>query len=151
MKKIGIALTALTLTAMAAATPSASAEPTRSSSTPTASAPAVAAADGYLYAWDGFGRSGAQCRWLNDDTDWSTCSGISMRNRASSLENRGYAGAYEDVDLFWTTGYGGSKNCLPNGRYLDNLTGIYFLWDGKSGQGQTMNNNISSHRWSNNC
>lgn len=149
MKKISIALAALTLTAMAAAVPSASAQPAQSSSALKGSV--AAAADGYLYAWDGFARSGAQCRWQLDDADWGTCSGISMRNRASSLENRGYAGAYEDVDLFYSLSWQGSRNCLPNGYYLDNLTGIYFLWDGKAGQGQTMNNNIASHRWSNNC
>ncbi|MER6089736.1 hypothetical protein [Streptomyces bluensis] len=151
MKKISIALTALTLTALAAAAPSASAQPAQSSPAPNNSVAAAAAADGYLYAWDGFARSGAQCRWQGNDDNWDTCSGISMRNRASSLENRGYAGAYEDVDLYYSPSWQGSRNCLPNGYYLDNLTGIYFLWDGKAGQGQTMNNNIASHRWSNNC
>ncbi|MEV7796966.1 hypothetical protein AB0O68_34175 [Streptomyces sp. NPDC087512] len=149
MKKISIALTTLTLAAMAATAPTASAQPEPSSAAPKGAV--AAAADGYLYAWDGFARGGAQCRWQLDDADWSTCSGISMRNRASSLENRGYAGAYEDVDLFYSPSWGGSRNCLPNGYYLDNLTGIYFLWDGKAGQGQTMNNNIASHRWTNNC
>ncbi|WP_081235573.1 peptidase inhibitor family I36 protein [Streptomyces viridosporus] len=148
MKKISIALTALTLTVMAAVAPSASAQPAQPS---VAKGSVAAAADGYLYAWDGFAASGASCRWQANDADWSTCSGISMRNRASSLQNRGYAGAYEDVDLFYSPSWQGARNCLPNGYYLDNLTGIYFLWDGKAGQGQTMNNNIASHRWSNNC
>ncbi|MEV5177853.1 hypothetical protein AB0L10_44205, partial [Streptomyces flaveolus] len=85
MKKISIALTALTLTltAVAAAAPTASAQPAPTSAA--AQSSVAAAADGYLYAWDGFARGGAQCRWQQDDADWSTCSGISMRNRASSL------------------------------------------------------------------
>lgn len=64
---------------------------------------------------------------------------------------RGYAGAYEYVDLFYSPSCGGARNRLPNGYCLGNLTGIYFLWDGRAGQGQTTNNNIASHRWSNNC
>ncbi|MFI6086052.1 hypothetical protein ACIBBB_34810 [Streptomyces sp. NPDC051217] len=114
----------------------------------------AAAPDGYLYAWVNANRGGTMCRWYEDDANWNTCennSSISMRNRASSLENRGYAGAYEDVDLFYSPGQEGSRNCLPNGRYLNNLTGIYFLWDGQPGQGQSMNDNIASHEWSNRC
>ncbi|MET9369893.1 hypothetical protein [Streptomyces griseoflavus] len=149
MKKISIALTALTLMAMGAAAPAASAQPAPLPAAPKGAV--AAAADGYLYAWDGFARGGAQCRWQQHDANWDTCSGINMRNRASSLENRGYAGAYEDVDLFYKPSWQGSRNCLPNGYYLDNLTGIYFLWDGNDGQGQSMNNNIASHRWTNNC
>ncbi|MDP9842945.1 hypothetical protein [Streptosporangium lutulentum] len=115
----------------------------------------AAAPDGYLYAWVGANKGGAWCRWFNDDTNWDTCSGavsnMEMRNLASSLENRGYTGSYDDVNLYYSPSYGGSRNCLPNGYYLNNLTGIYFLWDGKAGQGQSMNDNIASHRWANSC
>ncbi|GGL18740.1 hypothetical protein Sme01_47930 [Sphaerisporangium melleum] len=120
---------------------------------PTPAPVSAAAPDGYLYAWDGPNRTGDWCRWLGDDPDWGTCSGTttSMRKRASSVDNRGYAGAYEDVDLFFETNYRGSHMCLWNGRYFSNWTAIYFPWDGKLGQGQSVDNNIASHRWSNNC
>jgi hypothetical protein len=154
VKKISIALAGLGLTALGLCTAPGVAQATPSTSSSSGSTPA-AAADGYLYAWDGFNRTGAWCRWYNNDDNWETCSGsasnLNMRNKASSLENRGYAGSLEDVDLFIHPAYKGTHNCLPNGYYLNNLTGIYFLWDGKDGQGQTTNNNIASHRWSNNC
>ncbi|MET8143598.1 peptidase inhibitor family I36 protein [Sphaerisporangium sp. NPDC005288] len=130
-----------------------------SKAAPIASAPsAVSAAstpDGYFLAWYETNRGGPYCRWLNDDGNWDTCSGMfsemGMRNQASSLENRGWPGSYDDVNLYYSPNYLGSRNCLPNGYYLNNLAGIYYLWDGKSGQGQSMNNNIASHRWTNSC
>ncbi|MGW5324502.1 hypothetical protein [Streptomyces sp. NPDC004014] len=150
MKKISTALAALGIAAVAALTAPAAAQaaPPAPAAGPAKSA---AAANGYFYAWEAANRGGHQCAWQYDAGDWSTCGGFNMRNKASSLENRGYAGVGEDVDLFWSTWYSGAHNCLPNGMYLNDLTGIYFLWDGKSGQGQSMNDNISSHRWSNNC
>ncbi|MFF9396793.1 hypothetical protein [Streptomyces griseoluteus] len=150
MKKISTALAALGIAAAAALAAPAAAQAAPSAPA-TGTAKSAAAPNGYFYAWEHADRGGHQCAWKYDSGDWSTCGAFNMRNKASSLENRGYAGAYEDVDLFWGTWYSGSKNCLPNGAYRNNLTGIYFLWDGKSGQGQSMNDNISSHSWSNNC
>ncbi|MFC4531579.1 peptidase inhibitor family I36 protein [Sphaerisporangium dianthi] len=123
---------------------------------PIASAASAASSpDGYFVAWVNTNRGGPYCEWLNDDSNWDTCSGMfremSMRNQASSLENRGWPGSYDDVNLYYSPSYGGSRNCLPNGYYLNNLAGIYFLWDGKAGQGKSMNKNIASHRWTNSC
>ncbi|MFF9396791.1 hypothetical protein [Streptomyces griseoluteus] len=148
MKKISTALAALGIAAAAAlaapatahaAPPAPAAGPAKSATLP----------NGYLYVWEEANRGGPVCAWPQyDSRDWSTCS---MRNKASALENRGWPGAYEDVDLFWGTSYSGSHICLPNATYLANLSSVYFPRDGKSGQGQSTNNNISSHRWSNNC
>ncbi|QXE38439.1 hypothetical protein KQY30_33610 [Streptomyces sp. GMY02] len=152
MTKINTALSALALTALAVFTAPGTAQAAAPGPASSDSV-SMAAPDGNLWAWDGINRGGVYCYWAGDDSDWNTCSGSSnngtMRNRASSLENRGYAGSYDDVNLYWTTGYGGARNCLPNGYYLNDLSGIYFLWDGNSGQGQSMNNNISGHRWAN--
>ncbi|GII75415.1 hypothetical protein Sru01_03970 [Sphaerisporangium rufum] len=130
----------------------------KSEAVPIASAPSAAsaaAADGYLWAWYDTNRVGPYCQWSENDGNWSTCSGMfremNMRNGASSLDNRGWSGSYDDVNLYYSPDYKGSRNCLPNGTYLNNLAGIYFLWDGKSGQGQSMNDNIASHRWANSC
>ncbi|GII78082.1 hypothetical protein Sru01_30640 [Sphaerisporangium rufum] len=150
MNRGGKAMTALGIAVLALlAVPGAA----QADDAPAAENVSAAAADGNLYAWDGINRTGAWCRWAGNDSNWDNCSGNTswMRNRASSLENRGYAGAYEDVDLYYNTNYGGSHICLWNGRYLNNLSGIYYSWDGLAGQGQTTNNNIASHRWSNNC
>jgi hypothetical protein len=76
---------------------------------------------------------------------------MGMRNMASSLENRGYTGSYDDVNLYYSPNQQGSRNCLRNGYYLNDLQGIYYLWDGKAGQGQSMNDNIASHAWTNSC
>ncbi|GLZ14436.1 hypothetical protein Acsp04_46710 [Actinomadura sp. NBRC 104425] len=152
MKKINAVLAAAAFTILALFAAPGAAQATVHSSPGSA---AAAAPDGYLYAWQHKDRGGYWCRWFGNDANWSTCSGssssLNMRNVASSLENRGYAGAYEDVDLFYHPNYTGSNICLWNGRYLNNLTGIYFPWDGKDGQGQSTNDNIASHRWSNNC
>lgn len=117
-----------------------------------ATAPSAAAADGYFYAWDGANRTGKYCRWFGDDADWTSCSpGGNIRNQAGSIENRGYPGAYANVDVYWDTGYGGSYACIPNGWYYADLSQWYFSNPG-TGEGENMNNNISSHKWINvNC
>lgn len=150
MKKINTALAALGIAAVAALAVPAAAQATPPTPA-TGPAKSAAAANGYFYAWDEADRGGHQCAWQYSAGNWSACNTFDMRNKASSLENRGYAGVDEDVDLFYHPWHTGAHNCLPNGMYLNNLTGIYFLWDGQEGQGQSMNDNIASHRWSNNC
>ncbi|GAA2478541.1 hypothetical protein GCM10010406_13380 [Streptomyces thermolineatus] len=124
------------------------------------SAPAPAAesgtvgalADGYLYAYEHINWGGAYCRWYGDDADWSTCSpGGNMRNKASSLWNNGHPGSYDDVLLYWDVNYGRARACIPNGVYWNNLTGLYFNDSGYGGHGQTLNDNISSHKWVDSC
>ncbi|MFD8590499.1 peptidase inhibitor family I36 protein [Streptomyces sp. NPDC059637] len=122
------------------------------SASPAESGTVGALADGYLYAYEHIDRGGAYCRWYGDDADWSTCSpGGNMRNKASSLWNNGYPGSYDDVALYWGTNYTGAPACLRNGVYWNNLTGLHFNRPGSSGHGETINDNISSHRWVNSC
>ncbi|WP_405818471.1 hypothetical protein OG705_04220 [Streptomyces sp. NBC_00838] len=115
----------------------------------------MTAPDGYLYAWVNANSGGDWCRWYDNDANWNTCSGskpnLDMLDKASSLENRGYAGAYEDAGLSTSPNWEGARYCLPDGHYLGNLTGIHLPWDGRPGQGQSVNDNIASHKWSNNC
>ncbi|GAA3626772.1 peptidase inhibitor family I36 protein [Streptomyces chitinivorans] len=108
---------------------------------------AGAAADGYFYVWEHEKKRGRQASWRGNSADWSD---RNMRNRASSAHNRGYAGAYEDVRMYWGKGYTGASYCLPNGGYLLHMTRDFFPRNGTGG-GQTLNDNVSSHRWGDYC
>src|SRR5947209_6951670 len=59
----------------------------------------AAAADGYLYVWDGRNFTGASCRWFGDDGDYRYNSNGcgNWNDRVSSAWNNGYANAYPDV------------------------------------------------------
>ncbi|GAA4557107.1 peptidase inhibitor family I36 protein [Streptomyces collinus] len=106
--------------------------------------------DGSFHAWDGENSDGAHCAWYGDDTDWSSCAPAgNLRNRATSVENSGYTGAYEDVLVYWDTGYRGARACINNGSWY-NLQYFRFPSNGAGG-GEVMNNNISSHHWTNSC
>lgn len=120
-------------------------------------APAAAqAADGYVYAWQHVSRGGDMCRWSGNDDDWSSCRGRifagNMRNRASSLWNNGYPGAYDDVNFYYGRWYSGAWDCLGVGDAWGNLTRQRFVYGrGKPGYGQSTNDNIASHKWVNYC
>ncbi|GAA2444135.1 hypothetical protein [Streptomyces lavendulocolor] len=117
---------------------------------PPAPAPAgnrAAAADGYLYAWEHAWKGGRQARWSGNSANWAD---QNMRNQASSALNNGFAGAYDDVLLHWGLSYGGASYCLPNGADLMDMRFDHFRHDGAGG-GEALNDNISSHRWVNNC
>ncbi|OEJ93281.1 peptidase inhibitor family I36 protein [Streptomyces thermolilacinus] len=119
------------------------------------SAPAVAvpagadaaAADGNLYAWEHSWKGGRQATWVGNSSNWTD---RNMRNQASSVHNNGYAGAYDDVLLYWDANYGGAAYCLRNGNYLMDMRYDHFPYNGAGG-GQAMNDNISSHRWVDYC
>ncbi|MEU3823567.1 hypothetical protein AB0E74_28730 [Streptomyces sp. NPDC030392] len=117
---------------------------------PAVAAPAVAdaaAADGYLYAWEHAWKGGRQATWYDDSSNWVD---RNMRNQASSVHNNGFAGAYDDVLLYWDAGHGGAAYCLRNGNYLMDMRYDRFPYNGTGG-GQAMNDNISSHRWVDYC
>jgi len=157
VQKIRSVIASLGLTALVLLNVSgtAHADPLPPEDSPAASA--AAAPDGNLVAWDKINRgAGGVCIWSGDDPDWSSCNWGGMRNQASSVENRGWPGPYEDVFLYWDDaddagGWDHTRACLPNGLYLNNLAGIYYPWDGRQGQGETLNNNISAHRWGSGC
>ena len=110
-------------------------------------ATALAPADGYFYAYADSNYGGKYCRWVGNDTDWSSCSpGGNLRNQASSLWNNGYAGSFDDVYVYWGLSYGGAYACIGNGLAYSNLSNYVFPVGG-SGVGENMNDNISSHKW----
>jgi hypothetical protein len=126
-------------------------EPGPSSRDTVATGPAGATADGYFYAYEHAYQGGKYCRWVGNDGDWSSCSpGGNLRNQASSLWNNGYAGVSEDVNVYWGLNYTGAWACIANGYYYANLADWYFPTNG-SGGGENMNDNISSHKWSDSC
>ena len=98
---------------------------------------------GNFCAWDGYNGGGAflyfhdwnDSTWHNDRP--ADGSGGLSSDRANSVRNNGYAGAYQDV-IFWTDiNYRGMGYCNDVGeRYVD-----LGSW----------NNRISSHQWVHNC
>ncbi|MGH1553021.1 peptidase inhibitor family I36 protein [Streptomyces sp. L7] len=144
-----LGLTALALTALPSAAQASESAP--SSPSAIAAGPAGATADGYFYAYENANFGGKYCRWAGSDNDWSTCSpGGNLRNQASSLWNNGYAGAYEDVIVYWDLNKTGAGACIANGYAYADLAGWQFPNNGPGG-GETLNDNISSHTWANAC
>jgi len=129
---------------------------------PAAAPRAVAAAeDGRLHAWADPNQRGAHCAWSGNSRDWdygddgATGNCRPMRNVASSLENRGFAGGYDDVDLYYNQDQSGVYACLGHGdAWYDLSHGDYIFnnglpwWDGKN---ESVDNNISSHAWTDGC
>ncbi|CCK30315.1 putative secreted protein [Streptomyces davaonensis JCM 4913] len=117
-------------------------------------APIGPAANGKFYAYQGVNRGGGYCAWTGSDADWESCPTMlgGIRNQASSLQNSGYPGSFEDVDVFWGLHHTGAWYCLGNGRYLADLRNYRFGPNGGGhGDNETLNNNISSHNWSDHC
>jgi hypothetical protein len=114
------------------------------------------AADGNFYAYEFVGGMGEYCAWAGDDANWSTCSPRGgIRNQASSVENRGFPGAYEDVLVYWDNaddagGWDGARACVQNGWSYGHLYQYEFPANGEGG-GEKMDQNISAHRWVHSC
>lgn len=154
MSKLASLAGVVALTAVALSAPTAqAAEPKPAESR----ALTAAAADGKLHAWTEPYRGGAHCAWSGANRNWDYpgpgCQ--PMRNLASSVENRGYAGGYDDVDLYYNEDQSGPYACLGNGdMWLDLTLGREVFshglpwWDG---YGESVNNNIASHSWTDSC
>jgi hypothetical protein len=143
-KRISLILAALATTGVAVVGASSAAQATTAASKP-APQRVAAAADGYFYAWIDSNFSGGSCRWAGNASNWGSC-----RNQASSVQNNGYAGAYDDVNMYWGVDYTGAWYCLPPGHYLRDMQYDYFNRGG-SGLGQAMGDNVSSHKWTTSC
>ncbi|MCD7441366.1 peptidase inhibitor family I36 protein [Streptomyces lincolnensis] len=128
---------------------------------PAAAPRAAAAEDGRLHAWVDPNQRGAHCSWSGNKRDWDygddgvTGNCEPMRNRASSLENRGFGGGYDDVDLYYNQDQSGVYACLGHGDAWYDLTGGDYIfnfglpwWSGKN---ESVNDNISSHSWTDSC
>ncbi|MFF3489641.1 hypothetical protein ACFYXC_41480 [Streptomyces sp. NPDC002701] len=100
---------------------------------------AVPAADGYLYSYNEINYVDFCSSWLNDSSNWGSC-----QDRSSSLWNNGFPGAYDDVWVFEGLNYTGAKRGLYQGAEIPNNAAYTF--DGTS---LSLNDNISSHRWTN--
>ncbi|MFC4464658.1 hypothetical protein ACFPH6_08830 [Streptomyces xiangluensis] len=148
-----LGLTALTLSAVPGAAQASDLDRDLSLRPAAADAEVGPAANGYFYAYEHEKRGGKYCRWDWHSANWGSCSpGGNLRNQASSLQNSGYPGTLEDVNVYWGLNYTGAWYCLGNGRYLENIVHIRFGPNG-GGQGdnESLNDNISSHKWSNSC
>lgn len=128
---IALALVALPVTAQAAGEPA-------------APAPQGAAADGKLHVYYDFNYTNECAAWTGNSANWGAC-----RNKVSSLLNSGYPGNLDDVWVYWGPSYAGARRGVHNGVGLANLTQWPFDPNTGSGSGQALNDNISSHKWTN--
>jgi hypothetical protein len=101
-------------------------------------------ADGNLHLYRDV-NYGNYCRgYVGNSTDWGTC-----RNQVSSLWNNGYPGDLDDVWLYWGTNYSGARRGVHNGVSIADLQPYTFDAGTGTGAGQSINNNVSSHKWTN--
>ncbi|GHG54388.1 hypothetical protein [Streptomyces griseocarneus] len=124
------------------------AAPTAAATTQPHTAPARAAEpDGFLYAWEHHHAGGAHCRWNKENANWAGC-----RNKVSDVWNNGFPGRLKDVRLHWGLAMTGSWVCLHQGESIPDLNaaGTVFTAPGR-GQGEKVNDNISSHDWVDAC
>ena len=124
---------------------------TGAQASPTSAAMAsTAAADGKVYAWRDPYRGGGGCAWSGRSDNWQYDCG-DMRNKASSLENRGYSDA---VNFYYHPNQGGAWACLGRGdMWLDLSIGReIFSWGANlDGYRLKLDNAIASHRWVAGC
>lgn len=155
---VGVAGTFTTSPALADDTPA----ETPAETTETGAAYDLAAADGYFYAADYPYGKGEYCRWSGNDSNWETCKdgdGDSvyegMYNRASQMFNNGFPVGYDDVNVYWGLSYEGAYRCLARGNHWDDLplNRETFNHRGTNGRGygESLNNNVASHKWVNSC
>ncbi|MFJ4878452.1 hypothetical protein ACIP93_25050 [Streptomyces sp. NPDC088745] len=109
----------------------------------------TAAADGLLHAWtDPYG-GGTPCFWGGNADTWGPC-----RNKASDIWNNGYATTLDAVDLYYGLKATGAHACISRGDSWNNLPSGKWRFTygaGQGGFGQSVNDNISSHRWVDYC
>jgi hypothetical protein len=148
-------------TALAVSIPVTSAQAADGPATAPRTAAAASTPDGNLHAWEHEYRGGDHCYWSGSSRHWDGlketaqegCGG--MRNRATSLENRGYEG-FDAVNLYWDIDQGGAWACLGRGdMWLDLSLGretfSHKSWFNHAGYGESLQDNISSHQWVESC
>ncbi|MFF0158492.1 hypothetical protein ACFYRY_13295 [Streptomyces sp. NPDC005263] len=129
--------------------PAADANAAEASSQGSATARSAQAADGYLHVWTDPHGGGTPCFWSVNADDWGPCT-----NKASDIWNNGYEARNDAVDLYWGAGATGAHACISRGDSWPDLTTdqYRFTYDsGKKGFGQSVNDNIHSHRWVDFC
>lgn len=134
---VGTAIAALALAALPSTAQAASPQPL-----PRGEA-GIQAADGKLHAWGDPYRGGGHCEWSGSSDNWGhTWWGCG--DWASSIHNNGYPGNLDDVWVYKDAGRSGFRRGIHNGVYLADLGPFNF-----DGTNITLNNNISSHEWTN--
>ncbi|MFC5144819.1 peptidase inhibitor family I36 protein [Streptomyces aureoversilis] len=136
----GAALAALTVTAMPLAAHAAGTAPAPVGTGTSAAPPA----DGKLYAYEGYNYTGFSCSWTGNSNNWGQC-----RNQASSLWNNGFPGNLDDVWVYWAPNRTEARRGVHNGVAISNLATVTFDAGTGKGAGQNLNDNISSHQWTN--
>ncbi|WP_267243602.1 hypothetical protein [Streptomyces sp. PR69] len=148
--RLSLAAATLTLAALTALTaltavPSANAAPAgESAPRPTAAPVSAAAPDGHLHAYFDINFRNYCGGWVGNAGNWGQC-----RNKASSLWNNGYPGNLDDVWVHWDTGCRGARRGVHNGVALADLRRWTFDRNTGPGSGEALNDNISSHCWTN--
>ncbi|MFF1448373.1 hypothetical protein ACFVYF_09495 [Streptomyces sp. NPDC058274] len=99
---------------------------------------------GSLYVYYNTGYSGWCDDWSGEAPDWGSC-----RNQVSSLFNNGYPGNLDDIWVYWGLNYTGARRGVYQGVGLSDLRQWKFDANTGPGSGEWLNDNISSHRWTN--
>lgn len=142
---LGTALVALgtgLLPAVTAQAAPATDRTTSASAVPTV--PSGVQADGNLHLYRDINYANYCRGYVGNSSDWGTC-----RNQISSLWNNGYPGNLDDVWVYWGTGPSGARRGVYNGVAIPNLAPYTFDAGTGAGSGQSINDNISAHRWTN--
>ena len=96
----------------------------------------------HVYQDLGYGRWCAD--WAGEAPDWGYC-----RNKVSSLQNNGYPGNLDDIWVYWGLNYTGARRGVHHGVGIRDLRSYTFDPNTGPGSGESLGNNISSHRWTN--
>lgn len=95
---------------------------------------------GYFCAWRGTTGSGGGVGFYYDKWDWGASDvPVSINNTSESWWNHGFAGSFDDVQMYTGAGGTGSSYCVRNGVQL---------WSGSAGG---LKNAASAHVWRNSC
>ncbi|PZT76344.1 MULTISPECIES: hypothetical protein [unclassified Streptomyces] len=152
MRKLGMSIAALGLAAAGLVVPATAAQASAQSSASAAASNHCndiwPGRNGNMYAYDStycYNKLGSAA---GNDANWDTAGGgfENDSDKASSVMNAGYTGDLDVVKFFWLQNYEGGYNCLAPGEFfVDDLSRNTFS------NGYTMNNNIRSHKWVNDC
>ncbi|MEU7722088.1 hypothetical protein [Streptomyces tibetensis] len=142
---LGTALVALGTGLLPAVTAHAAPDTSRTASASAVPAvPAGVQADGYLHLYSGTDYRDYCTGYVGNSANWGAC-----RNVISSLWNNGYPGNLDDVWVYYRINYGGARRGVYNGVAISDLGPYPFDAGTGAGAGQSINDNISSHKWTN--
>jgi hypothetical protein len=135
---------ALAVLSLGAAPLTAQAADTSPTAATTQAAPTSAQADGLLYLWKDTNYQNSCAAYAGNSSDWGNCDNV-----VSYLWNNGYPGSLDDVWLYYLPNYQGARRGVYNGVRIPDLAPYPFDAGTGSGAGQSINNNVMSHKWTN--